>query len=83
MCRGQALYHAFAVAVGFLVFCILSSIVCPNRACTQLLLVPYDFFIFSCTRRHLSRCRHHSKVSQVPDPSLSHKEIKRERRLTI
>ena len=34
----------------FEVFCTLSSIICPNWACTQLFLVPYTFFVFLCLR---------------------------------
>ena len=33
------------VAVGFLVFCILLFIICPNCACTLVFLVPYSFFV--------------------------------------
>ena len=36
------------------------------HASTWLFLVPYSFFIFCCSRRHLSRCRHCSKGSQDP-----------------
>ena len=52
--------------LGFVSLCILLSIICPNCACTQLFLVPYNFFVFCCSRRHLSRCKHCSKRSQVP-----------------
>ena len=34
-------------------------IICPNiAACVQLFLVPYSFFVFCCSRRRLSRCKH-------------------------
>ena len=63
------------VAVGFcffFVFFMLLYIICPNCACTQLFLVPYSFLTFCCLRRHLSRCQHCNKGSQVAGPSLSH-----------
>ena len=56
--------------LGFWSFCIL-SIICPNCACTQLFLVPYGFFVFCCLRRCLFGCKHCSKGSQIPGPSLS------------
>ena len=70
VCRDHARYPAFApgtweVAAGFWPFCIL-FILCPSRACVQLFLVPYSFFIFHCSRRYLSRRKHCSNGSQVP-----------------
>ena len=59
----------------FWYFCILLSIICPNCICMQLFLVSYSFFVFCCSRRHLSRCKHCSKGSQVPGPSLSQREL--------
>ena len=57
----------------FLVFLYLVVHNLPQMcACTQLFLVPYSFFVFSCWRRRLSRCKPCSKGSQVPGPSLSH-----------
>ena len=38
----------------------------PQLHVTQLFLVPYSFFVFCCSRRGLSRCKHCSKWSQVP-----------------
>ena len=38
-------------------------------------LVPYSFFTFHCLRRHLSRCKHCSKMSQVSGPNLSQKHF--------
>ena len=55
----------------FLSFCILLSRTYPNCPCTQLFLVAYSFFLFCCLRRCLCRCKHCSKGSQVPGPSLS------------
>ena len=46
--------------------CILLSIICSNCASTQLLLVPYSFTVFCCSRRRVFRCKHCSKGSQVP-----------------
>ena len=37
-------------------FCFLLSRICLSWACAQLFLVPYSFFVFCCSRRHLSRC---------------------------
>ena len=54
--------------LSFWSFCILLTIICPNCTCTQLFLVPYSLFVFCCSRRHSSRCRHHSKGSQLPVP---------------
>ena len=42
------------------------SLIWPNCACRQLLLVPYSFFVFYCSRRRLSRSKHCSKGFQVP-----------------
>ena len=52
--------------LGFLSFCILLFITCPNLTCMQLFLVLSSFFVFYCWSRHLSRCKHCSKGSQVP-----------------
>ena len=46
-------------------------IFCPEFASTipaimQLFLIPYSFFVFCRSRRCLSRCKHCSKMSQVP-----------------
>ena len=76
--RGHARCPAFApssseVAVElFWSFCILLSVICPSCPCTQLFLVPYSLFVFCCWRRSLSWCKHYSKGSQVPGPSLAH-----------
>ena len=37
--------------------CILLFIICPNCACVYLFLVPYSFFVFCHSRRHLFRCK--------------------------
>ena len=47
-------------------FCIFLSIICTNCTYMQLFLVPYDFFIFCCWKRHLSRCKHCGKAFQIP-----------------
>ena len=46
--------------------CIFCPEFCPNCACSQLFLVPYSFFIFCCSWRGVSRCKHCSKGSQAP-----------------
>ena len=51
--------------VGFWSFCILLLVICPNWACTLLVLVLYSFFVFWCLRRLLSRCKPCSTGSQV------------------
>ena len=78
MCRGRAQYPAFAPntlflllalrkwQLSFFVFCIFLSIICPKYTCTQLFLVPYSFFVFCCSRRCLSRCKHCSTVAKSP-----------------
>ena len=38
-------------------------------------LVPYSFFVFHCLRRHLSRCKHCRKMSQVSCPNLFQKHF--------
>ena len=40
--------------------------ICPNCSCTQLFLVPYSFFVFCCSRRCLSRCKHCSTAAKGP-----------------
>ena len=57
--------------LGFWSLCIFLSIICPNCTYMQLFVVPYSFFVFCCSRRCLSRCKHGSKGFQVPGPSLS------------
>ena len=49
-------------------FCILLSISCPNCPCRQLFLVPCYFFVFYCSRRRFSRCKHCPNGTQVPGP---------------
>ena len=72
VCKGHAQCPAFApgssrAAVGlFGLFVSFGSRICPSCACTQLFLVPYSFFVFCCSRRGVSRCKHCSKGSQVP-----------------
>ena len=39
---------------------------CPGCTLVQLFLVPYSFFVFCCSKRRLSRCKHCSKGSQDP-----------------
>ena len=79
LCRGHAQYSAFApdppafapgsseVAVGLLgLFCVLLSIIFPSCTCMQLFLVPYSFFVFCCSKRDLSRCKHCSTAANGP-----------------
>ena len=54
--------------LGFWCLCTLWCIICPDRTDTQFFLVPYSFLAFYCSRRHLSMCKHCSKMFQVPDP---------------
>ena len=62
VCRRQAWHPVFAPGfskVAFVVFwslLYLLSRICPNCACTQLFLVPYNFFVFCCFRRGVSKC---------------------------
>ena len=41
----------------------------PDCACVDLFLVLFSFFLFSCSRRRLSRCRLCSKRSQAQVPA--------------
>ena len=50
------------------------SIICPGSAGMQVFLFPHNFFVFCCWRRRLSRCKHCSRGSQVPGPSLSQQQ---------
>ena len=55
------------VAVGFFgLFVSFGSRICPTGACTQLFLVPYSFFVFCCSRRGVSRCKHCSTSAKGP-----------------
>ena len=49
--------------LGFVFFILLSRI-CPICACMQLFLVPYNFFVFCCSRRRLSRRKHSSTAAK-------------------
>lgn len=40
----------------------------PTTACMHLFLVPYGFFIFCCSWRGVSRCKHCSTVAKGPNP---------------
>ena len=51
-------------------------------ACTQLFLVPYSFFVFWCSRRGVSMCKHCSTAAKgprsqqrFPAPSLSQMDL--------
>ena len=84
-CRGHAQYSSFTPNVllfcsqlfrnGSWVFGLFISCgpryICPHCSCTQLFLVPHNFFVFCCSRRHVSRYKHSSKRPQVSGPSLS------------
>ena len=84
VCRGHAQYPGFApgsseVALGlfvsFLVFLYLPSRICPKCPCKQLLLVPYSFFVFCCSKTGLSRCKHSCTAAKGPRPQPIHKEV--------
>ena len=79
LCRRHTQSSAFApntlsllqapqkLAVGlFGLFVSFGSRICPNCACAQLLLVPCSFFVFCCSKRDVSRCRHCSIAARVP-----------------
>ena len=69
VCRGHAQYPAFAshsvllflalqkCQLGFLVSLYLLPRICSNCACTQLISVPYSFFVFCSSRRGMSSCK--------------------------
>ena len=62
--------------LGFFFFLyIFWSRICPNCTCTQLFLVPDNFFVSCRSRRGVSRC---STGSHVPAPSLSQTDWHRE-----
>ena len=50
----------------FFFFVIVWSTICPNCTCTQLFLVPHNFFVSCSSRRGVSRCKLSSTGSQVP-----------------
>ena len=52
--------------LGFLVSLYVLSRICPNCACRQLFFVPYSFFVFCCSRRGVSRCKHCSTAAKGP-----------------
>ena len=54
------------VAFGFLVFLYLVH----NFPQLHMYTIIFSSFVFCCWRRRLSRCKHYSKGSQVPGPSL-------------
>ena len=79
LCAGSCTGSCFCsdtsiVAIGFVIFCVLLFIICPNCTVVYLFLVPSNFFVFCCLERCLSRCRRCSKRSQVPGPSPSQTE---------
>ena len=45
-------------------FCILLFVIA--FACVQVCLVSHGFFVFCCSRKRLSRCKHSRRGSQVP-----------------
>ena len=77
-CKGHMQYPAFAPNTHFFLpalqkwqldfgaLCIFLSIICSSCTCTQLFLVPYSFFVFCCSKRHLSRYQHSSKGPRIP-----------------
>lgn len=58
----------------FLVFLCLVVHNLPWLHMHKLFLVPYSFFVFHCSRRHLPKYKHRSKSSQAQGSSLSHGE---------
>ena len=65
------------VAVGFFLFVCLVFLYLvvqdlPQLCVHTVIFSPYGFFVFCCSRRLLSRCKHCSEGSQVSGPSLSH-----------
>ena len=46
------------------------SMICPNCTCMKVFLVSHSFFSLGCSRRDFTQCKHCSKVSQIPGPSL-------------
>ena len=76
-CREHAQYPAFAPRswwqLGFWCLCSLWSIIYPDCTCMQFFSVPYSFFVFYCSRRHLPGVSTAAKGprSQVPGPSQS------------
>ena len=69
MCRGHAQYTAFAPIPllllqalqkwqVFLVSLYLLSVICPNWACMQLFLVPYNIFCILLLEEWCARCKH-------------------------
>ena len=58
LCRDHTPYPSSPVE-----FFVFSFIINPNLACIS---VPYNFFVFCCWRRLLSRCKHSSKGPQIP-----------------
>ena len=69
VCRNHDQHPAFApgcseIPLGFWSICILLLIIFPNCTCMQLLLAPYNFFVFWCLMCLLSRYTHCSKLSQ-------------------
>lgn len=73
VCREHTQYLCFSSQLfrnGLCVFSLFASFIknLPNCTCTQLSSVPYSFFVFFCSRRHLSRWKHlqHQQGFQVP-----------------
>ena len=65
-CRDHAQDPAFVPGTSEVAIEFWPSVSC---SCVQLFLIPYSFFVFclrEVRRRHLSRCKHCSKESQVP-----------------
>ena len=52
--------------VFFSLFVSFGSRICPNWACTPLFLVPDGFFVFRCSRRGVSGCKHGGTAAKGP-----------------
>ena len=73
VCRGHTQYPAFLWALqkwqlNFLVSLYPLFRICPNCTYMKLLLVPYNFFVFCCLRRGVSRWKPSSTAAKVPCP---------------
>ena len=81
---GQMQYPAFAPNtlllllalhkwhLGFFICMYLLSIICPNCACRQLVLVPFSIFVICCSRKSVFRRKHCALQQRLPGPSLCH-----------
>lgn len=52
--------------VFWVTFVSFGSRICPNWACTLIFSVPDSFFVFRCSRRGVSRCKHGGTAVKGP-----------------